>query len=89
MSRVPPLTCDEVKHALTQLGFSPAPRQGGSHEQWLKTTDGRRFKVTVDCPKAPFSPPLIASMAHQAGITVADLYRAADKKRKWSWLHRS
>lgn len=36
----------------------------------LKTVDGRRFKVTADCPKAPFSPTMIASMANQAGISV-------------------
>ena len=87
MSRLPPLTCDEVKQALTKLGFSRVKRHGGSHEQWIKTVDGRRFKVTVDCPKAPFSPTMIASMANQAGISVNELYRAADKKRKWFWLY--
>jgi hypothetical protein len=41
-----------------------APR---SHEQWVKEENGRLYKVTVDCPKAPFSQPL-KSMAEQAGM---------------------
>lgn len=49
----PPLTCAEVKAALKRLGFEPLPRTGTSHEQWAKTEGGRRFKVTVDCPKQP------------------------------------
>jgi len=38
-------------------------RSGTSHEDWVATIDGRFRKVTVDCPKAPFSQELISSMA--------------------------
>lgn len=64
----PPLTCRQIKAILTALGFEPRPQNGTSHEQWVKTQDGRRYKVTVDCPKAPFSQNLIESMARQAGV---------------------
>lgn len=66
MSHWPPLSCDDVKRALKQLGFFPEPRKSSSHEQWIKNSNGQRLKVTVDCPKAPFSLTLIDSMAHQA-----------------------
>ncbi len=86
MSRWPNLSCAEVKRALKALGFSPAKRAGTSHEQWIKR-DGQQFhKVTVDCPKEPFTLDLADSMAKQAGITRRELYRAADKKRKWHWI---
>lgn len=69
-SQNPPLTCAQVKEILRRLGFSPRPQKSGtSHEQWVKGADGKRWKVTVDCPKAPCSPSLIASMARQAGIS--------------------
>ena len=75
-----PLGCREVKRILTNLGFAPrAQRSGTSHEQWVKDADGRRWKVTVDCPKAPFSAMLINSMARQAGVSVRDFYRALDE----------
>jgi predicted RNA binding protein YcfA (HicA-like mRNA interferase family) len=70
----PPLTCREIKAILTYLGFNPRPRKGTSHEQWVKEENGRIFKVTVDCPKAPFSQTLIKSMAEQAGKTKKDFY---------------
>ncbi len=71
----PPLTCKDVKHILTHLGFSPRPQKGTSHEQWVKVENGRLYKVTVDCPKAPFSQTLIKSMAEQAGLKKKDFYR--------------
>ncbi len=86
--RWPPLDCTDIKLALKKLGFAPQPGKGTSHEQWTKTDGGRIFKVTVDCLKAPFSMTLIDSMASQAGVSRRDLYRAADKKRKWYWLWR-
>ncbi|PQJ95244.1 type II toxin-antitoxin system HicA family toxin [Chromatium okenii] len=87
MSRWPPLTCDDVKRALKVLEFMPRPPHSGtSHEYWEKRVNGRLFKVTVDCPKAPFSLTLLDSMSAQAGISRSDLYRAIDKKRKWRWL---
>lgn len=86
MTRWPPLTCADVKRALKALGFSPTPRKGTSHEQWERRDAQRLYKVTVDCPKAPFSLDLIDSMAKQAGVSRGDLYRAADKQQKWRWL---
>lgn len=71
----PPLTCKDVKNILTHLGFSPRPQKGTSHEQWVKDENGKRYKVTVDCPKAPFSQTLIKSMAEQAGLKKKDFYR--------------
>ena len=70
----PPLTCAEFKAILSKLGFKArAMRSGTSHEDWVKD-DGRFYKVTVDCPKAPFTQDLISSMAKQAGVTKQQIY---------------
>ena len=74
MARHYPLTCKQVKTILSNLGFEPRPRTGTSHEKWVKTDGGRRYVVTVDCPKAPFSPDLISYMARQAGVTKKEFY---------------
>jgi len=74
-SHHPPLTCDDFKAILSKLGFTKRPKKSGtSHEDWVKTEGGRLYKVTVDCPKAPFSPDLISSMAKQAGVTKKQIY---------------
>ncbi|HIE01175.1 MAG TPA: type II toxin-antitoxin system HicA family toxin [Thiotrichaceae bacterium] len=75
-SHYPPLTCEQVKTILTNLGFKKRAKEGGgtSHEQWIKDTDGRRYKVTVDCPKAPFNQFLISSMARQGGVSKKKFY---------------
>jgi hypothetical protein len=72
----PPLTCDEFKSVLRQLGFEPRPMKSGtSHEDWIPADKTAKFrKVTVDCPKAPFSPDLIGSMAKQAGVSRSTIY---------------
>jgi predicted RNA binding protein YcfA (HicA-like mRNA interferase family) len=70
-----PLKCKEVKQILHNLGFAYRNTEG-SHENWIKETGGHRRKVTVDCPKAPFSHMLIGSMARQAGVSVKDFYKA-------------
>jgi predicted RNA binding protein YcfA (HicA-like mRNA interferase family) len=71
----PPLTCSEFKDILLKLGFQKRKsRSGSSHEQWVATIDDCFRKVTVDCPKAPFSPDLISSMARQAGTTKKRIY---------------
>lgn len=75
----PPLTCKDVKKILAYLGFVARPGKGTSHEQWVKEEKGRLYKVTVDCPKAPFSQTLIKSMAEQAGKTKKDFYRIFKK----------
>lgn len=74
----PPLTCKDVKRILKNLGFTPRPVKGTSHEHWVKYDgDGKLLgKVTVDCPKAPFSHYLIESMAKQAGVNKRDFYAA-------------
>jgi predicted RNA binding protein YcfA (HicA-like mRNA interferase family) len=71
----PPLTCKEIKKILAYLGFIARPSKGTSHEQWIKIDGGRTYKVTVDCPKSPFTQTLIKSMAEQAGYTKNDFYR--------------
>lgn len=76
--RNPTLTCKEVKAGLKKLGFEHRETRG-SHEQWVKDVDGRRYKVTVDCPKQPFSHDLIKSMAHQAGVSKREFYKACGK----------
>ena len=50
-------------------------KSGTSHEDWVQTIKGRFHKVTVDCPKAPFSQDLISSMAKQAGVTKKIIYQ--------------
>lgn len=71
----PPLTCDQFKTILKKLGFEPrAKKSGTSHEDWVAMRNGRFHKVTVDCPKAPFSQDLITSMARQAGVTKRIIY---------------
>jgi hypothetical protein len=71
----PPLTCDEFKAVLKALGFVERLRRTGTtHESWVATIDGVFRKVTVDCPKAPFSQDLITSMANQAGVTKKQIY---------------
>lgn len=72
----PPLTCKDVKQILKSLGFEPRPKNGTSHEQWVRKDNKGFFKVTVDCPKAPFSPDLISSMAKQAGLSKKEFYAA-------------
>ena len=72
----PPLTCKDVKRILTNLGFAPRPQKSTSHEHWVKTVGNKFFKVTVDCPKAPFSQDLISSMARQAGVSKKAFYAA-------------
>lgn len=71
-----PLTCKEVKRGLKNLGFAPTKVKGTSHEHWKKVVGGRLYKVTVDCPKEPFSHDLIRSMASQAGVSKKEFYRA-------------
>jgi predicted RNA binding protein YcfA (HicA-like mRNA interferase family) len=81
MPRHYPLTCAQVKEILSKSGFKPAPTKSGtSHEQWKKEVAGRLFKVTVDCPKAPFSRGLIDSMAKQAGMTKKQFYAVIDSQ---------
>lgn len=71
----PPLTCAQFKTILLILGFDMRPQKSGtSHEQWVGMIDGQFRKVTVDCPKAPFSQDLISAMARQAGVSKKRIY---------------
>ena len=82
MGRHHPLTCAEVKQILRNLDFSPRPKKGTSHEQWVKNDPILGFKkVTVDCPNAPFSQDLISYMARQAGVSKSEFYAALDKPK--------
>lgn len=72
----PPLSCKQVKQILGILGFSPRPQKSTSHEQWVKIESGRIYKVTVDCPKAPFSGDLIMYMVRQSGVSKKMFYAA-------------
>ena len=78
MSRHGPLTCKQVKQILKNLGFAARPQKGTSHEQWVKYDAAGNLigKVTVDCPKAPFSQDLITFMARQAGVSKWNFYKA-------------
>lgn len=69
----PPIDCADFKAILSELGFSHRGTRG-SHESWVAFRNGRFHKVTVDCPKAPFSQDLISSMAKQAGVTKKQIY---------------
>lgn len=69
----PPLDCREFKRILKSLGFEPRPQKGTSHEQWVAENPFR--KVTVDCPKAPFTGKLLDLMLRQAGVSKKDFYK--------------
>jgi len=85
-SQHPPLTCKQLKAALTLLGFKATPQKSGtSHEHYVASVRGRFRKVTVDCPKAPFGPVLIGSMCNQAGISKKELYAAVNGKIPKGW----
>ncbi len=66
-----------MKKILKFLGFEKR-EQAGSHEQWIRDDSGRRYKVTLDCPKAPFSQDLIEYMAAQAGVTKKRIYQVLE-----------
>ena len=99
MSRNHPIEVADVERALKALEFYPRPKKGSSHVQWVRDADsGRRDslfrKVTVDAPKAPFSPDLVSSMAAQAGISVKQFRELCTpqsikkaKKKKLKWLN--
>lgn len=72
----PPLTCRQVKQILKALGFRFRDQKSTSHENWVRDEPKPFRKVTVDCPKAPFSHMLIESMAFQAGVSKKEFYRA-------------
>lgn len=78
-SHKPQLKASDVERGLKALGFEQRPQKGTSHTQWVLDTPGRRYKVTVDAPKEPFSDILVKSMACQAGISVSQFYEVCSK----------
>jgi predicted RNA binding protein YcfA (HicA-like mRNA interferase family) len=76
--RYRPLTCREVKTILKNLGFEPR-EQRGSHQHWVRDHRGVRHKVTVDCPKEPFTGDLLRWMIRQAGVSKDEFYAALDQ----------
>ncbi|MDQ3288018.1 MAG: type II toxin-antitoxin system HicA family toxin [Pseudomonadota bacterium] len=79
-SQHPPLTCKQVKTILKNLGFAARPQNGTSHEQWVREDSRGFFKVTVDCPKQPFTGDLVKWMAAQAGLSKKAFYKALTAK---------
>ena len=79
-----PPECKQVKKALKKMGFSEPDKKGStSHEHYTKIVAGKLFKVTVDCPKAPFGDILMVSMSNQAGVSKKTfLYYCHAKKAK-------
>lgn len=75
-ARYPPLNYRDVVTILRNLGFTPRPGSGTSHEQWVRENPPPFRKVTVDRPKSPFTGDLVAYMARQAGITKKEFYQA-------------
>ncbi|AMP05778.1 ycfA family protein [Collimonas pratensis] len=61
------------------MGFELRDQKSTSHEQWVKRTEKGFWKVTVDCPKAPFSQILIDFMSKQAGVSKKEFYAALKK----------
>ena len=79
----PAITCKEVKSILKAYGFTQKSSNNGSHESWVRTDkNGVLHKVTVDCPKAPFSVDLIKSMIKQSGLSRVEFYRGAKTTAK-------
>jgi len=70
--KYPRLKCNEVKKILKKLGFEERPQKGTSHQHYISDRGGKRYKVTVDCPKAPFSVILMKSMIRQSGYSLKE-----------------
>ena len=78
-----PPTCNQVKRALKNMGFRGEKQKGTSHEHYKKEVGDMLYKVTVDCPNAPFSNDLVKSMSSQAGVSKrVFLQYCNDKKKK-------
>jgi len=70
-----PLRAAEVRNILKNLGFTPRPQKGTSHEHWVR--DGAPFrKVTLSAHNEPFDDFIVSSMARQAGVSVREFYEA-------------
>lgn len=85
MGTRPQLDCRDVKRLLKLLGFQLIPTHRGSHEKFGMFARGCERRVTVDCPKAPFSHDLVRSMASQAGLSRDEFYAAADGQIPRNW----
>lgn len=74
--------CKQVKLALKRMGFEAQKQNSTSHIHFKKVVSGKLFKVTVDCPKAPFSNDLVKSMAKQAGVDKRTFLEYCHNKKK-------
>jgi predicted RNA binding protein YcfA (HicA-like mRNA interferase family) len=73
-----PQPCAKVIRAVESLGFKKVT-QSGSHQQFEKIVDGRKFKVTVDCHKGEVSAKNIKSIVGQAGASKMEFLKALNK----------
>jgi hypothetical protein len=63
------LPVNKLKQPLKIWDLNPKNRMGLLTNIGKKIVNGKLYKVTVDCPKAPFSETLVKSMAAQAGVS--------------------
>ncbi|MFN6506314.1 type II toxin-antitoxin system HicA family toxin [Xanthomonas translucens] len=75
MARERPVTDKEFKEVLRILGFTPQPKKGTSHEQWVKDEGSSYKRVTVDPHHAPYHRQLLKLMLSQAGITKDQFFK--------------
>ena len=54
-------------------------RAKGSHEQYEKIVDGRKYKVTVDCHGGEVKAMDVRPIISQAGLTKSEFYAAFKK----------
>jgi predicted RNA binding protein YcfA (HicA-like mRNA interferase family) len=73
-----PQPCAKVRRAVERLGFVKT-NQEGSHEQYEKIVDGRKYKVTVDCHHGEVSAKVIKSIVSQAGVSKLEFLKALNK----------
>jgi hypothetical protein len=73
-----PLTARDIRRILKNLKFEYRNTEGG-HEQWVRKAPPPFRKVTLDAHLEPFIDTLVRYMAHQAGVSVRDFYRALGK----------
>lgn len=73
-----PQPCAKVRRAVESLGFVKTS-QNGSHEQYEKVLNGRKYKVTVDCHRGEVSAKVIKSIVSQAGVTKLAFLQALNK----------
>jgi predicted RNA binding protein YcfA (HicA-like mRNA interferase family) len=74
-----PQPCARVIRAVHSLGFTKVT-QNGSHQQFEKIVEGRKYKVTVDCHNGEVSAKNIKSIVGQAGVSKIQFLQALNRK---------